>query len=98
MLGSGSGPGEKGVSGVPGPPVLVVPAEVRCMMRVVALVLMGAMMLEEPEASDDLDCEPEREGCGCWSLGALGALSLLENKPMSGSGRVIGSRSLWVAA
>jgi hypothetical protein len=51
----GIGPGENGVSGVPGPPpVLVVPAEVRLfMMR--ALVLMGVIMLEEPEVREDFD-------------------------------------------
>ena len=76
----GMGPGEKGVSGVPGPPVvLVVPAEVRFMMR--ELVLMGAMMLEEPDVSDDFDCELESVGCGFSA--AFGALSLLENRPMS---------------
>jgi hypothetical protein len=75
----GMGPGEKGVSGVPGPPaVLVVPADVLFMMR--ELVLMGVMMLEEPDVSDDFDCELESGGCG---LAALGALSLLENRPIS---------------
>jgi len=40
-------PGEKGVSGVPGPAVLVVPAEVRFIMRV--LIRPGDLMLEDPE-------------------------------------------------
>lgn len=76
----GIGPGEKGVSGVPGPPpVLVVPADVRFMMR--ALVLMGVMMLEEPDVREDFDCELESVGCGLAA--AFGARSLLENKPMS---------------
>ena len=76
------GPGEKGVRGVPGPPpaVLVVPAEVRFMMRL--LVLMGVMMLDEPDVSDDLDWELDSVGAGL--LAALGALSLLENRPMAG--------------
>jgi hypothetical protein len=74
------GPGEKGVSGVPGPPpVLVVPADVRFRMR--ALVLMGVMMLEEPDVREDFDCELESVGCGLAA--AFGARSLLENKPMS---------------
>ena len=77
----GIGPGEKGVSGVPGPPVvLVVPADVRFMMR--ALVLMGVMMLDDPDVRDDFDCELERVGCGL--LAGLGARSLLENRPMAG--------------
>jgi hypothetical protein len=77
----GIGPGEKGVSGVPGPPVvLVVPAEVRFIMR--PLVLMGVTMLEEPDVSDDLDWELERVGCGLL-FAAFGARSLFENKPMS---------------
>lgn len=76
---AGLGPGEKGVNGVPGPVVLVVPAEVRLRMRL--LVLMGLMMLEEPDVRDDFDCEDERVGCGFSA--AFGALSLLENRPMS---------------
>lgn len=71
--------GEKGVSGVPGPAVLVVPADVRFMMR--ELVLMGAMMLEDAEVRDVLDCEADKEVV--WSSGdAFGALSLLENRPI----------------
>lgn len=73
------GEGEKGVSGVPGPPVvLVVPADVRFNMR--PLVLMGVMMLEEPDVSEDLDWELESAGGGL--LAALGARSLLENRPI----------------
>ncbi len=78
----GMGPGEKGVRGVPGPPppaVLVVPAEVRFMMR--ELVLIGVMMLDEPDVSEDLDCELDSVGAGL--LAALGARSLLENRPMA---------------
>ena len=84
------GLGEKGVSGVPGPPVvLVVPADVRFKMR--PLVLIGVMMLEEPEVREDLDCELESVGGG---LATFGALSLLENRPMAAreslGGRTIG--------
>jgi hypothetical protein len=66
--------------------VLVVPADVRFMMR--ALVLIGVMMLEDPEVRDDLDCELERVGCGL--LAGLGARSLLENKPMAAAAVVRG--------
>jgi hypothetical protein len=76
------------VSGVPGPPVLVVPADVRFIMR--AFVLMGVMMLEDPDVRDDFDCELERVGCGL--LAAFGARSLLENKPMSAAVVVRGCR------
>ncbi len=73
------GLGEKGVSGVPGPPVvLVVPADVRFRTR--PLVLIGVMMLEEPEVSEDFDCELESVGGG---LATFGARSLLENRPMA---------------
>lgn len=47
--------GEKGVKGVPGPAVLVVPADVRLMMR--ELVLIGVTMLEEAEVREVLDWE-----------------------------------------
>jgi hypothetical protein len=70
------GPGEKGVSGVPGPVVLVVPAEVRLTPRV--FVLIGLTMLEEPELSDAFECEDASDGCE--SSAALGPL--LENRPM----------------
>jgi hypothetical protein len=84
----GIGPGEKGVSGVPGPPmVLVVPADVRFRMR--ALVFIGVILLDEPDVRDDFDCELESVGCVGWAggglLAALGALSFLENRPMSAS-------------
>ncbi len=73
------GLGEKGVSGVPGPPVvLVVPADVRFRTR--PLVLIGVMMLEEPEVREDFDCELESVGGG---LATFGARSLLENRPMA---------------
>lgn len=71
--------GEKGVSGVPGPAVLVVPADERFMMR--ELVLMGAIMLEDADVRDVLDCEADKEVV--WSSwDAFGALSLLENRPI----------------
>lgn len=76
---AGFGPGEKGVSGVPGPAVLVVPADVLLMTRV--LVLMGLTMLEEPDVSDDLDCDDDSVCCGFSAV--FGALSLLENRPIA---------------
>lgn len=76
----GIGLGEKGVTGVVDPPVvLAVPADVRFMTR--EPVLMGEMTLEDPDVSDDFDCEAGSVGCGF--LGALGTLPLFENKPMS---------------
>lgn len=64
---------------MPGPPVLVVPADVRFMTREV--VLMGVIMLEEPDPRDVFDCELGSSGWG--SAAAFGTRSLLENRPMS---------------
>ena len=76
--------GEKDVPGVEMPPlVLVVPAEVRFIMRDDEKPLMGDLMLEEPEVREDLDCEVERMR-GEWleSTMGLGAFSRREKRPM----------------
>lgn len=76
------GIGEKGVGGVPGPPVvLVVPADVRFMMRLDENP--GDLMLEEPELSELFDLE---ELSDCAGIGSpptgFGVRPLLENKPI----------------
>lgn len=43
----------------------------------------GDLMLEDPEASEDMDCEVERDGC--FSATGFAAFSLLENRPMVSS-------------
>lgn len=74
--------GEKGVSGVAGPLVLVVPAEVRFMMRELVVVPMGDLMLEDPEASEDIDCEVESDGYASATATGFATFSRLEKSPM----------------
>lgn len=75
--------GENEVLGVEVPPlVLVVPAEVRFIMREDEKPPMGDLMLEEPEVREDLDCEVERMWAGLESTMGLGAFSRREKRPM----------------
>lgn len=78
ILAAGFRPGEKGVRGVDGPLVLDVPAEVRFMGRVL-VAPMGDFRLDE-DASEDIDCEVERDGFG--SATGFAAFSRLEKSPM----------------
>jgi len=77
-LALGFRPGEKGVRGVDRPLVLVVPADVRFMGRVL-VVPTGDFRLDE-DASEDIDCEVERDGFD--SATGFAAFSRLEKSPM----------------
>lgn len=75
--------GENEVLGVEVPPlVLVVPAEVRFIMREDEKPPTGDLMLDEPEVREDLDCEVERMWAGLESAMGLGAFSRREKRPM----------------
>jgi len=77
----GLSPGEKGVMGVGGPLEPEVPPDVRFMMRELESP-RGDLMLDSPDAREDMDLEVESDGLDLVSTTGFGAFSRRENSPM----------------